>query len=102
MLIYNSNLHAISFSLASLRLTFLRIRAASSQCFLLVGYSLPVSSCFTLELVINTTICGSFRGINSDVKLLEVDRIINYLQAHGSPFTCNLLIEHFRLFPLQK
>lgn len=62
----------MSLSLASLKLTFFRIRAACWQCFLLVGYSLPVSSCFTLELVIKTTICGSFRGISSEVKLLLV------------------------------
>lgn len=51
-----------SFMVASLRLAFPRMEAASSHCLRLVGYSLPVRECFTLELVIRMTSPGSARG----------------------------------------
>ena len=47
---------------ASLRLGFPNAAAAVSHCFLLVGYSLPVSSCRTLELVTRTTKSGFVIG----------------------------------------
>lgn len=47
---------------ASLRLSFPRMEAASSHCLRLVGYSLPVSECLTLELVMRMTRLGSARG----------------------------------------
>lgn len=47
---------------ASLRLSFPRMEAASAHCLRLVGYSLPVRECFTLELVMRMTRPGSARG----------------------------------------
>ena len=48
----------------SLRLGFPNAAAAVSHCFRLVGYSLPVNSCRTLELVTKTTTSGLARGTN--------------------------------------
>lgn len=47
---------------ASLRLSFPKVEAASSHCLRLMGYSLPVRECLTLELVIRMTRPGSARG----------------------------------------
>lgn len=47
---------------ASLRLAFPRMEAASSHCLRLTVYSLPASECFTLELVIRITRPESARG----------------------------------------
>ena len=46
----------------SLRLGFPSVFAAVSHCFLLVGYSLPVNSCRTFELVTNTAKSGFVIG----------------------------------------
>lgn len=51
-----------SCKVASLRLLLPKLAAASSHCFRLVGYSLPVSVCLTLELVIRITSPGSAKG----------------------------------------
>lgn len=47
---------------ASLRLALPRAAAASSQCRRRVGYSLPVSVCRTLELVMSTARLASLSG----------------------------------------
>lgn len=47
---------------ASLRLVFPRMEAASSQFLRLKAYSLPASECFTLELVMRMSRSGSVRG----------------------------------------
>lgn len=57
--------------MASLRLLLPRMAAASSHCLRLVGYSLPVSECFTLELVIRMTRPGSVNGTAVASKDLE-------------------------------
>ena len=51
-----------SFMVASLRLSFPKVEAASSHCLRLMGYSLPVRECLTLELVMRMTRPGSARG----------------------------------------
>ncbi len=51
-----------SFMVASLRLSFPMMEAACSHCRRLVGYSLPLRECFTLELVMRITRPGSARG----------------------------------------
>lgn len=58
-----SRIPSRSFMVASLRLAFPRTPAASSHCLRLVGYSLPVRECFTLELVMRMTRLGSARGM---------------------------------------
>lgn len=51
-----------SFMVASLRLSFPKMEAASSHCLRLMGYSLPVRECFTLEFVMRMTRPESARG----------------------------------------
>lgn len=51
-----------SFIVASLRLGFPRIEAASSHCLRLTVYSLLARECFTLELVMRMTRPGSANG----------------------------------------
>lgn len=50
---------------ASLRLALPRAAAACSQCRRRVGYSLPVSVCRTLELVMSTARLASLSGIGT-------------------------------------
>lgn len=51
-----------SFIVASLRLSFPRMEAAVSHCLRLMGYSLQLRECLTLELVMRMTRPGSVRG----------------------------------------
>lgn len=71
-----------SCKVASLRLFLPRMAAASSHCFRLVGYSLPVSECLTLEFVIRITSPGSAKGTavaSKDLKRLHLISLIAVL-----------------------
>lgn len=48
---------------ASLRLAFPRMQAASSHCLRLMGYSLPVRECLTFEFVMRMIRLGSANGM---------------------------------------
>lgn len=66
--------------MASLRLSFPRMEAASSHCLRLVGYSLPFRWCFTLELVMSITSLGSARGTGVASIDLRQCTYIQYIQ----------------------
>ncbi|RMX57579.1 hypothetical protein pdam_00023198 [Pocillopora damicornis] len=79
------DLPSSSAMVASLRLGFPNAAAAVSHCFLLVGYSLPVSSCRTLELVTRTTKSGFVIGTRSSNLGLRKKNSIKVLSSLYRP-----------------